>query len=279
MSNENMAGWERSKRTVFDGIVNTYDRIRWDYPDRLFEDIFSYMRPEMGKRALEIGAGTGKATVPFLKAGYDITAVELGEKMTDFLRNRFKEYPNFRVIRSSFEDAILDEDSYDLVYAASSFHWVDAEIGCPKVYQLLKNGGAFALFRNNTVPAYGDVVFEEIQTVYDKYYYSYHTTRPRPVKRSNEDYLKPSEIYRGFRLYGLEEYGFKDITMKLYDFSKTYTADDYISLLDTFSDHISLPEENRKDLYEGVYNIIQRHDGYHKVDYVFQLYMGRKQKD
>jgi len=276
MANENIAGWERSKRSVFDGIVDTYDRLRWDYPDKLFEDIISYTRPEMGKRALEIGAGTGKATVPFLKAGYDITAVELGEKMTAFLQDRFKDYSNFRVITSSFEDALLEENSYDLVYAASSFHWINAEIGCPKVYRLLKNGGTFALFRNNTVPAYGDEVFEEIQTVYEQYYYTYYTTKQRPVMRTGDDYLKPSEIYRSFRFYGLEEYGFKDITMKLYDYTKTYTADDYISLLDTFSDHISLPEENRKALYAGVKDIIQRHGGYHRVDYVFQLYMGRK---
>lgn len=276
MSNENIAGWERSKRTVFDGIVNTYDRMRWDYPDKIFEDIMLYMKPETGKRALEIGAGTGKATVPFLKAGYDITAVELGEKMSGFLLDRFKEYPNFRVITSSFEDALLEEDSFNLVYAASSFHWVNAEIGCPKVYRLLKNGGTFALFRNNTVPAYGNEVFEEIQTVYEKYYYSYYTTKQRPVMRTREDYLKPSEIYRSFRFYGLEEYGFKDITMKLYESTKTYTADDYLSLLDTFSDHISLPDENRKGLYTGIKEIIQKHGGYHKVDYVFQLYMGRK---
>jgi len=276
MKTEMLAGWDRSKRTIFDEIVSNYDKIRWEYPDVLYKDIIMYSDFQPDQKALEIGAGTGKATVPFVSAGYDVTAVELGANMTEFLMERFKEYPNFKVINSSFEDAVLEEDSFSLVYAASSFHWVDAKVGCPKVYRILKNGGTFALFRNNTVPAIGEELYEEIQKVYEKYYYTYYVSKERPYKKSKEDYLKASEIYKGYRIYGLKEYGFKDITMKLYDASFTYSADDYIALLDTFSDHKTLPEENRLALYAGVKEAIVRHGGYHKVDYLFQLYMGRK---
>lgn len=196
--------------------------------------------------------------------------------MTAFLMERFKVYSNFKVITSSFEEALLEEDSYDLIYAASSFHWVDAEKGCPKVYRLLKNGGTFALFRNNPVPAIGEELYEEIQMVYDKYYYTYYITRNRPVLRAKEDYFKPSEISKSFGFDSLEKYGFKDAAMKLYDASLTYTVDDYIALLNTFTDHITLPDENRTALYDGIREAILRHGGYHRVDYVFQLYMGRK---
>lgn len=75
----------------------------------------------------------GIATAPFLDMGFNITAVEMGKNMTEFLLEKFKDYSNFSVITSTFEDALLDEENYDLVYAASSFHWVDAQIGCPKV--------------------------------------------------------------------------------------------------------------------------------------------------
>jgi hypothetical protein len=64
--------------------------------------------------------------------------------------------------------------------------------------------------------------------------------------------------------------------MKLYDASQTYSADEYIALLDTYSDHRTLPDDNRAALYAGIKEAIFRHGGYHKVDYVFQLYMGRK---
>ena len=74
----------------------------------------------------------------------------------------------------------------------------------------------------------------------------------------------------------LEQYGFGEVIMKLYEASRTYGADEYIELLDTFSDHRSLPVDNRTALYEGIKEVILRHGGYHKVDYIFQLYMGRK---
>jgi len=88
--------------------------------------------------------------------------------------------------------------------------------------------------------------------------------------------MKPSEIRRRFGFDCLERYGFCDVTMKLYDSTRTYSADEYLELLDTFSDHKSLPVDHRKALYEGVKEVILKHGGYHKVDYVFQLYMGRK---
>jgi SAM-dependent methyltransferase len=276
MRTEKGTGWDRNKRTFFDEIVTNYDKIRWEYPDELYMDISRYTGQENGKKALEIGAGTGKATARFLSMGYDVTAVELGVHMSEFLLERFKGHTDFNVVTTSFEDASLEEDNYDLIYAASAFHWVDAEIGCPKVYRLLKQGGTFALFRNNPVPADGEEIYEEIQTVYEKYYRSYYSSIKRPVRKSREDFWKPSEIYNSFRFDGLEQYGFRDVTMKIYDVSLTYSADDYIALLDTYSDHRDLPDDNREALFAGIKEIIFRHGGFHKVDYMFQLYMGRK---
>lgn len=276
MQTENGIGWERNNRTFFDEIVINYDKVRWGYPDELYMDINRYIGPKSGKKALEIGAGTGKATVQFLNMGYDVTAVELGVHMSEFLLDRFKDYTDFNVVTATFEDASLEEDNYDLVYAASAFHWVDAEIGCPKVYRLLKQGGTFVLFRNNPVPADGEEIYEEIQSVYEKYYHSYYTSRKRPVRKSREDFWKPSEIYNSFRFEDLELYGFRDVIMKLYDASQTYSADEYIALLDTYSDHRGLPDVNREALYAGIKEVILKHGGQHKVDYIFQLYMGRK---
>jgi ubiquinone/menaquinone biosynthesis C-methylase UbiE len=276
MGKDNGTGWERNNRTLFDEIVMNYDKVRWEYPDKLFADIIQYSRPDKGRKALEIGPGTGKATAPFLDKGYVVTAVEMGTNMVEFLLDKFNGHTNFNVITSTFEDVLLEEFDYDLIYSASAFHWVDAEIGCPKVFRLLRKGGVFALFRNNTVPAVGEGLYEEIQTVYEKYYYSYYQSKGRPVSKSKEEFGEPSEIYKGFRFESLERYGFSEVTMKLYDASRTYSADEYIALLDTYSDHISLPDDNRVALYEGIKEAILRHGGHHKVDYIFQLYMGRK---
>jgi len=276
MGAECITGWEHEKRAHFDEIVENYDRIRPDYPDRLFADVLGSMGSGR-KKALEIGPGTGKATAPFLRAGYDVTAVEIGENMAEFLRDRFREQRDFRVIVSAFEDAELDEGGYDLIYAGSAFHWVNAEIGCPKAYRLLKGGGLIALFRYNlAVWPDGDEFADEIHAVREKYYFSYYPSKERSGRRSHGDFAKPSEILNNYGFEDLRGYGYKEVSLKLYDETLTFTADEYIAILDTLADHRSLPEDNRAALYAGIREVILRHGGLHSLDYIFQLYTGRK---
>lgn len=273
----NKTGWENTRREHFNEIVTEYDKVRPYYPEDLFNDIFLYCQHNNdNKKAIEIGAGTGKATTPFLNANYDVTAVELSKNMSEFLSKKFATYKNFKVITSSFEDAELEGDCYDLIYAASAFHWVNAEIGCPKAFNLLKKDGTIALFRYNLIANDGDELYEEIQSYYEKYYYSYYTSNSKPVKKSKEDFLKPSEIYVGYRFEDLKVYGFGDIEMKFYDVQNEYNSENFIAFLDTLSDHRALPDENRLALYEKVKNAILNHRNSHKLNFIFQLYMGRK---
>jgi len=260
------------ERTHFGDIVDNYDKIRPEYTTKLFADIITYAGPGT-KKALEIGAGTGKATAPFLDAGYDVTAIEVTANMAEFLRERYKGYTDFSVICAAFEDAVLNEDSYDLIYAANAFHWVDANIGCPKAFRLLRKRGVFALFRYTGVQAIFEECFEEIRPVYDKYFRSYYQQSERPVR---DVYGEPAQILRRFGFNDLKDYGFDDIAMKLYETTLMFNADEYIALLETYSDHRHLPEENKTPLYASIKDTILRHGGFYEAEYTFQLYMGRK---
>lgn len=252
--------------------------MRPSFPGEVFADILAYAGADGTKRALEIGPGTGKATGPFLEAGYDVTAVEISERMAAFLRARFAGNARFHVLVDAFEEARLAENRYGLVFAASAFHWVDAEIGCPKVHRVLEEGGAFALMRYNATlyPAEGEALHGEMRDAYARHYYSHYPSAGRPVKISHARLETPAKIASGYGFADMRAYGFADVTMKLYDGVLTYSAEAYISHLDTLSDHRSLPEADRLALYAAVRDIIRRHGGQHRVDYVFQLYMGRK---
>jgi len=272
----NKTGWESERRTHFDEIVVNYDRIRPSYPAELLADIHDYVGMPKVKKALEIGAGTGKATVPFLEAGYEVTAAEIGVNMAEFLTDKFKEYKNFSVVTAAFEDVLLDENTYDLIYAASAFHWVNAEIGCPKAFRLLKSGGVFALMRYNVITSDGDDLYEEIQAVKQKYYYSYYISKERLVRNSKEELRLPTEIFYSYGFDDMSKFGFQDVVLNFYEVTLTYTADEYIALLDTLSDYRELPDENRSALYEETKAVINNHGGQYNSDHVFQLYMGRK---
>jgi hypothetical protein len=115
-----------------------------------------------------------------------------------------------------------------------------------------------------------------MQRVYEATYDRHYASKERPVRKSGEDLLRPDEIRRRFGFDSLERFGFRDVALKLYHASRTYGADEYIGLLDTYSDHRSLPDDLRSALYEGIREVIVRHGGYHEADYIYQLYMGRK---
>jgi len=260
----------------FDEIVLIYDKIRLNYPDELFKEIISFSGLKTNGKALEIGAGTGKATKMFLEYGCDVTAVELGENMSEFLNEKFHDYKNFNVITDSFENAEIKNENFDIIYAATAFHWVDSEIGCPKAFRLLKKGGTFALFRYNAIPNVGEPLYEEIEEAYDKYYASFYTQKSRPTKRTKEDYSQSNEIKNGFGFEDMKKYGFSDISMNFFEYSRTLNTEQYIDWLETMSDHRVLPEENRSALYAAIRATIEKHGGFITSDYLFQLYMGKK---
>ncbi|MCL2771933.1 MAG: hypothetical protein FWD71_01170 [Oscillospiraceae bacterium] len=122
---------------------------------------------------------------------------------------------------------------------------------------------------------FNDIVenYDKIRPEYDKYFRSYYNQSERPVR---DVYGEPAQILRRFRFNDLKDYGFEDIKMKLYETTITYNADEYIALLDTFSDHRHLPEENKAELYSAIKDVILRHGGHYTAEYTFQLYMGRK---
>ena len=272
----NDTGWENGYKKHFDEIVDKYDKMRTDYPAELFDAVLAYCGPTHRGRAVEIGAGTGKATLPFLRAGFAVTAVELGENMCAFLKQRFGTCPGFAVVNGAFEEAELPEGQFDLAYAASAFHWVKAEVGCPKLYHLLKPGGVAALFRYNMLPTAEDASYQQLQQVYEQCYYTHYQHATRPVRPTREALQTAPEIRKRFGFDRLEDYGFTDVEMRFYERQHSYTAEEYIALLDTLSDHRALPEENRQALYEGIRRVIGQNGGTYHVDYLYQLYMGRK---
>ncbi len=100
---------------------------------------------------LEIGPGTGQATQPLAKRGYKITAIELGSELASVARETLKNYADVQVLTGAFEEIELPEQSFDLVYSATAFHWIKPEIQFTKPYKLLKSNGHLAIIHTNHV--------------------------------------------------------------------------------------------------------------------------------
>jgi len=131
---------------TFDAVADGYEA-RPEYPDEIYALLADRCDCGIGSRVLEIGPATGLATMRLLDLGATVTAVEPGPALAQRLRERAAGRP-LEVIVGSFETAELPAAHFDLVAAATSFHWVDPTIGLAKAAGHLRADGWLALWWN-----------------------------------------------------------------------------------------------------------------------------------
>jgi SAM-dependent methyltransferase len=133
----------------FDAWAGDYDRYRPTYPDELFEAIARRLPIPRQPLVVDLGAGTGRASLAMASLGWRVTAVEPGKPMLDMLRARATdEGLLISTVQSSAEETGLDPASADLVTAAQAFHWFDQDRTLVEIARILKPSGGLALFWN-----------------------------------------------------------------------------------------------------------------------------------
>jgi SAM-dependent methyltransferase len=95
----------REQRLVFGEVAELYDRARAAYSEAVIDDVLRFAGGDGSRlRALEFGAGTGKATVAFAVRGLAIVAIEPSAAMAAVARRNCKPFPNVRLECTTFED-------------------------------------------------------------------------------------------------------------------------------------------------------------------------------
>lgn len=126
----------------FGSVAAAYERFRPGYPDELVDEVLAYAGRPL-RTALEIGAGTGKATRVFARRGIAVTATDPDPDMLAELRLHV---PGTVVtVCAAFEDLPLTP-RYDLVFAAASLHWTRPDERLSRVAAMLEPEGVFASF-------------------------------------------------------------------------------------------------------------------------------------
>jgi 16S rRNA A1518/A1519 N6-dimethyltransferase RsmA/KsgA/DIM1 with predicted DNA glycosylase/AP lyase activity len=64
----------------FGQAADTYSAFRLDYPSALFDRILMFLPPERRKCAMDLGAGTGKATITLATHFWRVIAIEPDRK-------------------------------------------------------------------------------------------------------------------------------------------------------------------------------------------------------
>jgi len=133
----------------FDAWAGEYDRYRPGYPDELFETIRTRLRLPARPLVVDLGAGTGRASLAMASLGWRVTAVEPGKPMLDQLRaSAANNGLIVSTVQASAEETGVAPASADLATAAQSFHWFDKDAALTEMARIVRPGGGIALFWN-----------------------------------------------------------------------------------------------------------------------------------
>lgn len=140
---------EMDRARAFEAWAGEYDRFRPGYPDQLFDEIRAKLGLSERPQVVDLGAGTGRASLAMAELGWRVTAIEPGRGMLDLLRkNATDRGLLMSTIQAEAEATGLDPGTAELVTAAQAFHWFDQERALAEMARITRPGGGVALFWN-----------------------------------------------------------------------------------------------------------------------------------
>ena len=254
------------RRASFDAVADLYAEARPGYPEVLIEDIVALAGAGEDSRLLEIGCGPATATLPLARHGCAIPCIELGPTLAQRAWARLAGFPRVKIVNADFEKAELPEQAFDLTVSGSAFHWLNPETALPKIAGALRQRGSLALFWNHQW--YPDTPMgRALQKAY----------RTAPTISRGDNFDVPGQPPRfeaklAKRRASIDACGFfEPVETRHYPWSASYDTESYLKLMQTYSDHATLPDDVRARLLDAVRKAIDAHGGTVEREYVSSL--------
>ncbi len=230
---------ERDRAESFGSAAEQYDRYRPGYPAALIDELLA----ADPSNALDVGCGTGKVAVSLMRHGLSVLGVEPDARMAEVARRH-----HVPVEVASFESWEPTGRTFDLVTAGHSWHWVDPVIGLAKAASILVPGGTLALFWNY------HVVDETLLAAFDEAY-RVHAPELSVVGRDpSSDGTQDMNPYEG-------SIDFRSLGSRTYRWPRLLHAEEWTSMLATFSDHARLEERRLQALQLALREAIEQTGG------------------
>lgn len=250
----------------FDGLADAYDEVRPGYPEAVFDRIVEYGGLDASSSLLEVGTGTGKATVSLARRGFRILGLEPAPNMARVARLQLAEFPHVTIEATTFEDWRPRPVAFNLAFSAQAFHWLSPDGRLAKFARALRRPGYLAVV-GNAAALPGGVVGKAIREVYE-------LRAPALLERDHADIWygsAESPIVDELRLSPL----FGNIEAEFTTWQRTLDTRQYCALLATYSDHSTLPQEQLRELLAGIATVVDHHEGEVIVTYKTGLFLAR----
>ena len=246
----------RERRDVFGEAAAQYSRGRPDYADSLFDDLFTYARRL--RNVLEVGAGTGKATVPLAARGCTVTCLEPDPRMAERLRLECAPYESVSVVVERLE-TWRSRVRFDALVAAQSWHWVDPAVRWDRAAEFVGPGGTLALF-GHVYHVNDDAIRRELLDVDRRYGVDAWGLTPHLGTSAND--VRRADTYLAWRDDGTDrDQRFADHVTRRYQQSLVYPTSRYLDLLASTSAYRMVDEPSRRELFSDASRVIAAHGG------------------
>jgi SAM-dependent methyltransferase len=228
-----------SRALSFGGAASAYEQFRPGYPDELADEVIGYAGRPVGA-ALEIGAGTGKATRLFAARGVAVTASEPDAAMLAELRRHVP--ATVTTVHAAFEALPLTA-GYDVVFVAAALHWTRPEHRWQRVAAMLKPAGVFASF-GGPMHLADPAVEAAVATARAPYLETDDVPSPDPTPGHRSMQWPGAELARCDL--------FTDVRQSTIERRLTLTAEEYVGHLSTISAYLELPESRRQQVLDRI---------------------------
>jgi SAM-dependent methyltransferase len=259
----------RERRLAFGEVAELYDRTRPSYPPALVQDVLELAPLQDVPRALEVGAGTGKATVLFARRGVSVLALEPSPEMAAIAARNCAGLANVTIERTGFERWQRREPEFPLLFSAQAWHWISPELRYQQARAALQAGGVLAAFWNRPDWA-ACALRDELEAAYRRAAPELLADGPM-----HPSYLGSSDVTGDWEPEIDAAAGFEMAEVRDYSWTCRYSSDEYARLLQTHSDHILLERGHRDALLQLVGAVIDDHGGVLELTYVTWLCLAR----
>jgi SAM-dependent methyltransferase len=229
-------------RQTFGADAERYERMRPSYPAEMFEDLADLACIGPGCRVLEIGPGTGQATVPLAQRGCRLVAVELSPSLGEIARAKTAEFADVDIVIADFEDWPLPAEPFDVVVSATAFHWIDPVARVTKAADALRPGGVLATIATHHIAGGTTDFFTQVQGCYEQW--DPATTAGLRLPSAAEIAFDSEEFDRSER--------FGPVSFHRYEWDAAYSTEDYRSLLLTYSGHLAMEPAEQTGLLDCI---------------------------
>jgi SAM-dependent methyltransferase len=230
------------RKNWYGEIADVYNRVRPRYPKKLVSRAIDLSQLPSQAAILEVGCGTGTATVEFAEFGFSILCLEPNQEFCRIAKHNCSQYPSVEIRNTLFEEWELEVEKFNAVLMANAIHWIPPEIRYQKTANALQENGSLIVLWNMTPqPQYE--VYQLLEPIYQA---------QAPSIPGYEEKATQQEIVKRFGQDVIDSGLFKNLVSEELACEVTYSIDDYLALLSTLSPYIKLEPHTRSSLFEAL---------------------------